>query len=75
MGLYPWHLFSEDFIYLRQKENRGEAEGEGQADSMLRAELGAGLNPTLRSQPEWKSRVGHSTDGAIQVLLPDTYQE
>ena len=43
--------------------SRGEAEGEGQADSMLSIEPGVGLHlTTLRVLPELKPRVGHFTD-------------
>ena len=47
----------------------GRAEDiESQADSMLNVEPDMSLDPrTLRSQPEPKPRVGHSTDCATQV--------
>ena len=40
-----------------------EGEGECEAGSLWSTEPDAGLDlTTLRSQPEWKPRVGHLTD-------------
>ena len=47
-----WVFFFKDFIYLQKTvhKERGEADGEGDADSPLSREADLGLNPrTLRS--------------------------
>ena len=64
------------FIYLRERESVsrgvGGAEGEGQAHSMLSTEPYVGLSlTTLRSWPEPKSWVRHSTDWATQAPLKE----
>lgn len=49
---------------------KGEAEGERIPDLPLSAEPDAGLHlMPLRSWPEQKPRVGHSTDWATQAPL------
>ena len=62
--LYFWLRESERESKRKQKRERdGEAERESQADSIPGTEPDAGLDlTTLRSQPEPKPRVRHSTD-------------
>ena len=52
----------------RERECRGEAEREGERESQADSELSVqgptqgSVSQTVRSGPEWKSRVGHLTD-------------
>ena len=79
-SLPPSPLFKISFIYWKRGrvctcKNRGGTEGEEKrespAGSTLNAEPPLGLNPTtLRTWPEPKPRVGHSTDWATQAPLP-----
>lgn len=54
-------FFKDLFIYLGRDRDGGRA---SQTNSQLSVEPDAGLNPTLRSSPEPKSRVGYPSPQA-----------
>ena len=57
-----------------REQEEGQRERKSQADSLLSKEPDARLDlTTLRSRPELKSRVGHSTNEAIQTLQHSTF--
>ena len=65
--LYSWE---RDRVWAGEEHREREGERESQAGSTLSAEPDTGLNlTTVKSWPELKSRVGHSTDWATQVPL------
>ena len=64
-GIFILFILFYLFFYLRECEQERGAEGEreSQAGSTLSAEPNVGHDPlTLGSQPELKSRVGHSPE-------------